>query len=148
MINNIQVTAIEKDKFKTAIYNFCKKLTYNAHDYYRKTNMSHRPVFKTDGGRKYIKVKYYETGRVDFDGNKVTDTKGHICCFVHSTTGDIYKPATWRAPYLKGNNAVRGNIFDSTTFENTDPHGGWLYDGSSYNRHLEIDKQKSKEKEI
>ena len=148
MINNIKVKAIEKEEFNTAMYNFCKKLTYNAHEYYKQTSMSHRPVFKTSGGRKYIKVKYYSTNTVDMNGNKVIDTNGHICCFVNRHTGDIFKPATWRAPYLKGNNAVRGNIFDHTTFENTEPHGGWLYDGSSYNRHLEIDKQKSKVKEI
>ena len=140
MINNIQPNSIVKEDFNNAIYNFCKKLTYNAHTYYTETKMSHRPVFKTSGGRKYIKVKYFEN-RVDFDGNKVTDTKGHICCFVESTTGDIYKPAAWRAPYTKGNNAVRGNIFDTSTFENTDPHGGWLYEGSSYNRHLKVAKE-------
>jgi len=24
-------------------------------------------------------------------------------------------------------NAVRGNIYDTSTFEKTDMHGGWLY---------------------
>ena len=52
-------------------------------------------------------------------------------------TGDgsfaVYKPASWKAPHLKGD-YVRGNIFDSTTFENTDPHGGWLYHNSSFNQ--------------
>ena len=127
MINDMKT----KTEFNTAMYNFCKKLTYNSHDYYIKTKMSYRPVYKTDGGRKYIKVKYFEQN----------DSKGRIHCFVESSTGDIYKPATWRAPYTKGNNAVRGNIFDPTTFENTDPHGGWLYEGSSYNRHLKIAKE-------
>ena len=28
---------------------------------------------------------------------------------------------------LKGNNCVRGNIYDTTTFEKTDLYGGWLY---------------------
>ena len=131
MINNIRPTSTVKEEFNTAMYNFCKKLTFNAHEYYKKTTMTHRPVFKTDGGRKYIKIKSFET----------KDSNGSICCFVESTTGDIYKAATWRAPYTKGNNAVRGNIFDSTTFENTDPHGGWLYEGSSYNRHLKVAKE-------
>ena len=123
MINNMKPDSIIKAKFDNAMYNFCKKLTYNSHEYYKKTKMSYRPVYKTDGGRKYIKVKYFEQ----------SDSKGNICCFVDKYTGDIYKPATWRAPYTKGNNCVRGNVYESTTFENTDPHGGWLYDGSSYN---------------
>tara|TARA_B100000287_G_scaffold389724_1_gene400019 strand:+ start:510 stop:932 length:423 start_codon:yes stop_codon:yes gene_type:complete len=136
MINDMKT----KTEFNTAMYNFCKKLTYNSHEYYKKAQMSYRPVYKTDGGRKYIKVKYFETNTVDQNGNKVI-SKGRIHCFVESSTGDIYKPATWKAPYTKGNNAVRGNIFDVTTFENTDPHGGWLYEGSSYNRHLKIAKE-------
>jgi hypothetical protein len=57
----------------------------------------------------------------------LVDKNGSIHCFVDSTTGDIYKPQTWRAPYTKGNNAVRGNIYDASSFEKTDMHGGWLY---------------------
>ena len=52
---------------------------------------------------------------------------GSIHCFVDSTTGDIYKPAGYKAPYTKGNNCVRGNIYDASSFEKTDMHGGWLY---------------------
>ena len=36
MINNIQPDTIVKDKFDNAMYNFCKKLTHNAHKYYIK----------------------------------------------------------------------------------------------------------------
>ena len=133
MINNIQPNVIDKEKFDKAMYKFCKKLTFNAHNYYIKTKMSYRPVYKTAGGRKFIKVKYFEANTVDQNGNKVV-SKGSICCFVDKYTGDVYKPATWRAPYTKGNNCVRANIYDPTTFENTDPHGGWLYDNSSFNK--------------
>ena len=43
-------------------------------------------------------------------------------------TGDVYKPATWRAPYTKGKNAVRANIYDLTTVpDNANQCGGWLY---------------------
>ena len=55
------------------------------------------------------------------------DTKGSIHCFVEKTTGDIFKPAGYKAPYTKGKNCIRGNIYDSSTFEKTDMHGGWLY---------------------
>ena len=50
-------------------------------------------------------------------------------CFGERTTGNIFKPAGWKSPYTKGMNAVRGNIYDASTFEKTDLHGGWLYVG-------------------
>ena len=127
MINNIQPNSIVKEDFDKAMRNFCKKVTFNSHKQYKESGLSHRPVYKVAGGRKYLKVKSFETNTVDMDGNKVLDTKGRIFCFVHHKTGDIYKAATWKAPYLKGNNAVRGNIFDETTFEKTDPYGGAWY---------------------
>ena len=65
----------------------------------------------------------YETGQKRLVGG----LKGSIHCFVEKTTGNIFKPAGWKSPYTKGNNAVRGNIYDSSTFEKTDMHGGWLY---------------------
>ena len=61
-------------------------------------------------------------------------SKGSVSAFIVNTEndkkfryGDILKPASWKAPYTKGNNAVRGNIYDSSTFVKTDLHGGWLY---------------------
>ena len=131
MINNIQPDTIVKEKFDNAMYNFCKKLTYNSHDYYRKNDMAYRPVYKSAGGRKFIRVKSFETAKSRMSPD-YTD-KGSIHCFVNSENGDIYKPASWKAPHLNGD-YVRGNIFDPTTFENTDPHGGWLYHNSSFNK--------------
>ena len=112
------------DKFDKAMFDFCKKLTIDGLKSFERFDHIKGVVFKSDGGRKYIKVKYWETR--EHDGEVRTDTNGRIHCFVESTTGDIYKPASWRAPHLKGA-AVRGNIFDKSTFEKTDPHGGWLY---------------------
>ena len=120
-----------KTEFNKAMFDLCKKLTEDGLEYYKRFDHVKGLVFKTDGGRKYIKVKYftttlqtnYETGE-----EKLFQDKGSIHCFVESTTGDIYKPATWKAPHLKGD-AVRGNIFDKSTFEKTGPHGGWLYHG-------------------
>ena len=118
-----------KTEFDKAMFDFCKKLTEDGLEHYKRFDHVKGLVFKTDGGRKYIKVKYftttlqtnYETGE-----EKLFQDKGRIHCFVNSETGDIFKPATWKAPNLKGN-AVRGNIFDKSTFKTTDPHGGWLY---------------------
>ena len=110
-------------EFDKAMFDLCKKLTEDAIEKFKRID-SKKVVFKTDGGRKYIKVKMFEA---------IGNPEGRIHCFVDSETGDIYKPASWKAPHLNGD-CVRGNIFEPTTFENTDPHGGWLYHNSSYNQ--------------
>ena len=138
MINGIKPTlttttklGIKPTSFNDAMDKFCSKLTENVQHEVARFNHMDKVTYKPDGGRKFIKVKYY-TDRIETDYERNTtkvikDTKGSIHCFVESTTGDIYKPAGWRAPYTKGNNAVRGNIYDKSTFEKTDMHGGWLY---------------------
>ena len=122
---------IEPTSFDEAMVKFCDKLTENSVKEVSRFKFMDKVTFKPDGGRKYIKVKYY-TDRIDTDyetGVKtiVKDERGSIHCFVDSTTGDIYKPAGYKAPYTKGNNCVRGNIYDASSFEKTDMHGGWLY---------------------
>ena len=120
-----------KTPFGEAMNNFCSKLTENSKHEVARFKFMDKVTFKPDGGRKYIKVKYY-TDRIETDYETNTtkvlkDERGSIHCFVDSTTGDIYKPAGWKSPYTKGNNCVRGNIFDSSTYQKTDMHGGWLY---------------------
>ena len=140
MINGIKPTITTKTQvgstntYDEAMDNFLAKLTENGKEYIKRYKLLDDVVFKTDGGTKYIKVKYYETrinNEYHEDGTKTTsivkDTRGSIHCFVDKNTGDIYKPAGWKSPYTKGNNAVRGSIYDESTFENTDLHGGWLY---------------------
>ena len=140
MINGIKPSITTKTQvgstntYDEAMDNFLAKLTENGKEYIKRYRLIDDVVFETDGGRKYIKIKYYETKVSNSywaDGTKTTslvkDTKGSICCFVDKNTGDIYKPAGYKAPYTKGNNAVRGSIYDESTFENTDLHGGWLY---------------------
>ena len=118
--------------FKHKMFKFCKKLTENSIPESDRFQFIDSVVFApVKGGRRFIKVKYY-TNRIETDyetGEKTLhkDTKGSIHCFVERTTGNIFKPQTWRAPYLKGNNAVRGNIYKPETFDKTDMHGGWLY---------------------
>ena len=141
MINGIKPTLtkttelkIKPISFDDAMENFLAKLTENGKEKIKSYLLISDVVFKTDGGRKYIKVKYFTKkihNEYHDDGTKtisiVNDTKGSIHCFVDSKTGDIYKPAGWRAPYTKGKNAVRGNIYDASTYEITDLYGGWLY---------------------
>ena len=122
---------IKPTSFDEAMTKFCEKLTENCQDYVEKFNHMDSVRFSVDGGVKYIKVKSFTTNvNTNWEtGEKtlVEDMNGSIHCFVEKTTGDIFKPAGYKTPYLKGKNCVRGNIYDSTTFEKTDLHGGWLY---------------------
>ena len=138
MINGIKPTMttttklrIKPTSFDEAMVVFCDKLKENCKQYVEKFNHMDSVQFKACGGRKYIKVKCFQT---NIDTNHETgkktlmeDKNGSIHCFVERTTGDIFKPATWRAPFTKGKNCIRGNIYDTSSFQKTDMHGGWLY---------------------
>ena len=138
MINGIKPTittttklGIKPTSFDGAMLKFCNRLKENCQDYIDGFNHMKSVKFMPSGGVKYIKVKSFtDKIETDYETGKKTirhDDRGSIHCFVERTTGDIYKPAGWKAPYTKGNNCVRGNIYDASTFEKTDMHGGWLY---------------------
>ena len=141
MINGIkpQMTTttklrIKPTSFDEAIESFCSRLTENVKPQVDKFSHMHSVTFGVDGGVKYIKVKSFQKNwNTDYnDDGTITKTlvggeRGSIHCFVERTTGDIFKPAGYKAPYTKGNNAVRGNIYDASSFQKTDMHGGWLY---------------------
>ena len=127
---------IKPTSFDEAMNRFCDKLEENCKPYVDKFNHMDSVVFRPDGGVKYIKVKSYtKNWNTDYnDDGTIIKTlvggeRGSIHCFVEKSTGDIFKPAGYKAPYTKGNNCVRGNIYDASTFEKTDLHGGWLYVG-------------------
>ena len=138
MINGIKPTlttttklGIKPTSFDEAMVKFCDKLTENSKPEVDRFNFMKSVTYKPCGGVKYIKVKYF-TDRIETDYETMekkilVDKKGSIHCFVEKTTGDIFKPAGYKAPYTKGNNAVRGNIYDTSSFQKTDMHGGWLY---------------------
>ena len=124
---------IKPTSFNEAMEKFCDKLEQNCKPYVEKFLHMGSVEFKPCGGVKYIKVKSFttnvNTNHETGEKTLVKDTKGSIHCFVEKSTGDIFKPAGYKAPYTKGKNCVRGNIYDSSTFEKTDLHGGWLYVG-------------------
>ena len=138
MINGIkpQMTTTTKLRIKPTSFDeamnvFCDRLEENCKPYVDRFNHMDSVTFGADGGVKYIKVKSFQ---VNIETNHETGVKtlvggerGSIHCFVEKSTGDIYKPAGWKTPYTKGNNCVRGNIYDTSSFEKTDLHGGWLY---------------------
>ena len=74
MINNIQPEVVNKKRFDNAMYNFCKKLTFNSHKYYIEHQMDYRPVYKSAGGRKFIRVKSFETARSRRNGSLIDGT--------------------------------------------------------------------------
>ena len=141
MINGIkpQMTTttklgIKPTSFDEAMEVFCKRLEKNVKAYVDTFDYMESVEFRPDGGMKYIKVKQFQKNwhtNYNDDGTKtkylVGGDSGAIHCFVEKQTGNIFKPAGYKTPYTKGNNAVRGNIYDSSTFEKTDLHGGWLY---------------------
>ena len=122
---------IKPTSFNEAIESFCSRLTENVKPDVDRFNHMDSVQFKPCGGVKYIKVKSFTTNvNTNWEtGEKtlVEDTNGSIHCFVEKSTGVIFKPATWRAPFTKGKNCIRGNIYDSSSFKKTDLHGGWLY---------------------
>ena len=122
---------IKPTSFNEAMEKFCNQLKENCKQYVEKFNHMDSVQFKPCGGVKYIKVKSFTTNiNTNHETGEKTlreDINGSIHCFVEKSTGDIFKPAGYKAPYLKGNNAVRGNIYDASTFQKTDMHGGWLY---------------------
>ena len=125
---------IKPTSFDEAMTAFCTKLEENVKPYVDKFNHMDSVTFRADGGVKYIKVKSFQVNiNTDYnDDGTITKTlvggeRGSIHCFVEKTTGDIYKPAGYKTPYTKGNNCVRGNIYDESSFQKTDLHGGWLY---------------------
>jgi hypothetical protein len=122
---------IKPTSFDEAMNVFCDRLEENCKPYVDSFNHMDSVTFRQDGGMKYIKVKSFQ---INIETNHETGVKtlvggerGSIHCFVEKSTGDIYKPAGWKTPYTKGNNCVRGNIYDTSSFEKTDLHGGWLY---------------------
>ena len=122
---------IKPTSFDEAMDVFCTKLEENVKPYVDRFNHMDSVMFRPDGGMKYLKVKSFqvnvETNHETGVKTLVGGEKGSIHCFVEKTTGNIFKPATWKMPYTKGNNSIRGNIYDASTFEKTDLHGGWLY---------------------
>ena len=131
MIKTTTKLRIKPCSFDEAMDKFCKKLNENCIPEVNRFNHIDSVEFKPSGGRKYIKIKSFETNVFTNHetGMKTLreDKNGRIHCFVERTTGDIYKPATWKSPYNKGKNCIRGNIYDKSTFEKTDMNGGWLY---------------------
>ena len=115
MINGIKPTYIKETNYGIAMDSFLTKVTNNTIEYFneRYDNLP-KPEYVINKGRRFDKV-------IRVDSSK------SVYCFIEKETGNIYKAAGWRAPYLNGNNPIRGNIYDTHSYQNADPHGSWLY---------------------
>ena len=102
-----------KDDYSTALSKMIHRIDEQYGEYYKKTlsNLSYSPI-TVNKGRRFDKL--------------VQDNS--VYCFVEKSTGDVYKSQTWKQPYTKGNNCVRGSIYDTSTYWDKElKYGSWLY---------------------
>ena len=101
--------------YTEALNKFVETIKVNSNKHYKETGMTflleNPEVIKVNKGRRFDKV--------------VRGTS--VYCFVEKDTGYIFKAASWRAPQLKTKNPVRGSIYESGTYSQAGPYGGWLY---------------------
>ena len=122
------------------MFKFCKRLTENNKTYTDRFEFMEGTVYApSKGGSRFVKVLTYES-RIETDyetGEKTIhkDKKGRIHCFVEKETGDVYKPATWRAPAKH----ARGNLYDE--------FGGMKFIGPHGPAYMDTIKKEEKENE-
>ena len=102
-----------KDKYSKAMSEFMGRIDEQYGEYYRKTltALKYEPI-RVNRGRRFDKL---------IQG-------GSVYCFVEKNTGNVYKAASWKAPYTKGDNCVRGSIYDISSYWDKElKYGSWLY---------------------
>ena len=102
-----------KDDYSSALSKMVHRIDEQYGKYYDKTltNSTYTPI-TINKGRRFDKLVQ----------------GGSVYCFVEKSTGDVYKSQTWKQPYTKGNNCVRGSIYDKSTYWDKElKYGSWLY---------------------
>ena len=101
------------DDYSTALTKMIDRIDEQYGEYYKK-NLSNL----TYGGISVNKGRRFDKLVID----------NSVYCFVEKSTGDVYKSQTWKQPYTKGNNCVRGSIYDTSTYWDKElKYGSWLY---------------------
>ena len=92
-----------KEEIEYAFETFVEGIQIKLNEHYAQhlSNLN-PPTVSVRGGSKYWKVV------TDQDGNGYS-----VFGFVRKEDGAILKPASWRAPFVKGPSAVRGYVTDS-----------------------------------
>ena len=102
-----------KDEYSKAMSKFMGRIDEQYGEYYEKTlpSLTYEPI-RVNRGRRFDKLVQ----------------GGSVYCFVEKSTGDVYKSQTWKQPYTKGNNCVRGSIYDTSSYWDKElKYGSWLY---------------------
>ena len=102
-----------KDDYSTALTKMIDRIDEQYGEYYRKTltNSTYTPI-TINKGRRFDKLVQ----------------GGSVYCFVEKSTGNVYKSQTWKQPYLKGMNSIRGSIYDISSYWDKElKYGSWLY---------------------
>ena len=110
---SVKTQVDNKDDYSTALNRMIHRIDEQYGEYYKETltHSTYSPV-TVNKGRRFDKL---------IQGSSVY-------CFVEKSTGNVYKAASWRAPYLKGNTPVRGSIYDTDSYwDKSLKYGGWLY---------------------
>ena len=101
------------DDYSTALSKMINRIDEQYGEYYKK-NLSNL----TYGGISVNKGRRFDKLVID----------NSVYCFVEKQTGDVYKSQTWKQPYTKGKNPVRGSIYDTSTYWDKElKYGSWLY---------------------
>jgi len=94
----VERTEYTKLEIEFGLEQFIEKVNELINEYYKNNFPNQEPkVIAIRGGRTYWKLA----------------TNGRVYGFVRKSDGAILKAASWRAPYVKGNNYVRGYVTDS-----------------------------------
>jgi len=95
-----------------AVYEYLQLLDTNANRH--EENPRLRYEFTIEPGRKFLKITK------TFGGDNRS-----VHCFIDKATGDIYKPASWKAPVKD----PRYNLFRDMAllYKVASPYGGYLY---------------------
>ena len=110
---SVKTQVDNKDDYSTALSKMIDRIDEQYGEYYKKnlSNLTYRGI-SVNKGRRFDKL--------------VLDNS--VYCFVEKSTGDVYKSQTWKQPYTKGNNCVRGSIYDTSTYWDKElKYGSWLY---------------------
>ena len=85
--------------------------------------------FKVYSGKKYYKIvqQEFETWEKSRNYGKYAD--GSVHCFVDKETGDVYKPASWKAPakHIRFSLQNEAHLRFLLNPDNVDWAGGYLY---------------------
>ena len=117
-----KVEATQFESYTAALVKMIAKLQHNSVAYYE--GMGYGKDHPTNLGVTFGE-KWDKVWRLNHN-----DEKASVLCFIDADTGLIYKPAGTSQPYPK----PRADLYDEDTFENTDPHGGWLYNNYDENK--------------